>query len=194
VTSRRGFTLIELLIALAILALLAVLGYRGVSALTESEVRLTVEAARWRTLDAFFSRLEADLRAAQPRPVRTGSGTEPAWLADRDGAGNAELRISRAGAEFAFEPGSAGQRIGYHLRANVIEVLYWPGLDQPAAVAPVAYALAEGIARFEVAYLDARGSWRDRWPAWGEAAIPRGARVTITLDGGETIERWIALN
>jgi general secretion pathway protein J len=188
-----GFTLVELLIALAILAILAVLGYRGVSALTESEVRLTAEAARWRALDAFFARFESDLRTAQPRAVRTGNGTEPAWLAMRDAAGNAELRVSRIGAELGGDPGSAGQRIGYRFREQAIEVLYWPHLDQPAAIVPTAYALVADIAAFRLDYLDSRGAWQERWPIWGEPALPRAVRVGVVLGSGEAIERWIAL-
>jgi len=189
----RGFTLIEILIALAILGIIAVLGYRAVSSLTESETRLAVESERWRGLDALFARLESDLRMAQPREVRTGGATEPAWIAQPDDAGNAQLRVARAGPEFSLEPGSAGQRIGYRLRDGVVEVLYWPHLDQPAGVAPVAYALAGGIARFEIAYLDARGGWHDRWPLLGEAALPRAARIDLTLDDGSIVERWVAL-
>ena len=189
----RGFTLVELLIALAILAILAVLGYRGVAALTESEVRLTAEAARWRALDTFFARFESDLRTAQPRAVRTGSGTETAWLATRDAAGNAELRISRAGSASGLDPGSAGQRIGYRFRDQSIEVLYWPRLDQPANVAPTPYALVEEVAAFRVDYLDSRNGWRDSWPIWGEPALPRAVRVGIVLGSGEAIERWFAL-
>ena len=188
-----GFTLIEILIALAILGLIAVLGYRAVSSLTESEARLAVESERWRGLDTLFARLESDMRLALPRDIRTGAATEPAWLAQTDGAGNAVLRVARAGPEFLLEPGSAGQRIGYRLRDDVVEVLYWPHLDQPASVAPTAYALAGGIARFEIAYLDARGGWHDRWPLLGEAALPRAARIGLTLDDGSTVERWVAL-
>jgi general secretion pathway protein J len=188
-----GFTLIEVLIALAILALVATLGYRGLASLTDGEAKLTAEAAHWRNLDAFFARLEADARAAMPREVRTGVGSEPAWIGDIAASGDAELRFSRAGPEFAVEPGSAGQRIGYRLRAGAVEVLYWPYLDQPAAVAPTAYARVGDVARFRVAYLDARGAWRERWPALGEAAVPRAIRVTLTLAGGEVIERWLAL-
>jgi hypothetical protein len=53
--------------------------------------------------------------------------------------------------------------------------------------------LAEGIARFRVAYLDARGGWRDRWPVLGEPALPRAVRVEMTLAGGAVVERWLAL-
>lgn len=189
----RGFTLIELLIALAILAVIATLGYRAVSALTTTEVRLAAEAERWRALDALLVRLEADLRAAMPRDVRTGAGTEPAMLGTVDTAGNAELRISRAGPEFSADPGGAGQRLGYRLRGGTVEILYWPHLDQPASVAPSIYALAAEIAAFRLAYLDADGQWRDRWPVAGDLPVPRAIQVELELASGETIERWLML-
>ncbi|HSS70418.1 MAG TPA: prepilin-type N-terminal cleavage/methylation domain-containing protein, partial [Casimicrobiaceae bacterium] len=74
---RTGFTLVEVLLALVILAVIAVLGYRAVAALSESETRLSAEAARWRTLDLFFARLEGDLRQAMPRPARLGDTRVP---------------------------------------------------------------------------------------------------------------------
>jgi len=190
---RDGFTLIELLIALGILALVAALGYRALAALTESEARLAAEAGRWAALDGLFARLEADARAALPRDVRTGAGSEPAWVGDADPGGDAILRFSRAGPEFAVEPGSTGQRIGYRLRNGSVEVLYWPFLDQPSSVVPEAYALIGDVAAFRVAYLDARDTWRERWPVLGEPPVPRAIRVELTLAGGEVIERWLAL-
>jgi general secretion pathway protein J len=193
-SDETGFTLIEILIALAILGLISVLGYRAVSSLTGSEAELAAESGRWRGLDAMFARLESDMRLALPRDVRTGSGSsEPAWLAQRDDAGNAVLRIARAGPEFSLEPGSAGQRIGYRLHDGAVEVLYWPHLDQPAGTTPAAYPLAGGIARFEISYLDTRGAWHDRWPLLGESSLPRAARIVLTLDDGNLLERWITL-
>ena len=193
-TSRRaGFTLIELLIALAILGLVAVLGYRALVSLTDSEAKLTAEARQWRDLDAMFARLEADLRDAIPRTARTGSATEPAWIGDVDATGNAALRFSRAGSEFISEPGSAGQRIGYRLRDAAVEVLYWPRFDQRATVLPQGYPLAENVTGFRVAYLDNRGEWRDRWPILGEPPVPRAVRIVATLARGEVVERMLAL-
>ncbi len=189
----RGFTLVELLVALAILAMLSVLGYRAIASLTDSEVRLSAETARWRSLDALFMRLEADLRQAQPRDTRVASGVEPAWLGDADADGNADLRFSRAGPEFLLEPGSAGQRLGYRLRGGAVEVLYWPFIDTAPGALPAAYALAGGISRFRVEYLDGQGTWRGRWPVAGERPLPRAVRVELTLTEGTTVERWMVL-
>ena len=188
-----GFTLLELLVALAILALLSVLGYRALASLSDSEVRLTAETRRWRALDQLFTRLEADLRASLPRDARMGDGAERAWLGGVDRAGNAELRFSRAGPEFTLDAGSAGQRLGYRLRDGAVEVLYWPYLDNAPGSTPTAYELADGVTALRIDYLDGGGSLREIWPIPGEAALPRAVRVELTLAGGETVERWLAL-
>lgn len=188
-----GFTLLELLIALAILALLSVLGYRALASLTDSEVRLTEETRRWRSLDGWFTRLEADLREALPRQARLGSLVQPPWLGGIDSAGDSELSFSRAGPEFTLDVGSAGQRLGYRLRDGAIEVLYWPYLDNAPGSAPTVHLLVDGIARFRIDYLDRGGSLRAFWPVPGEPALPRAVRVEVTLAGGETVERWFAL-
>jgi general secretion pathway protein J len=189
-----GFTLVEVLLALAIFGVIAVLAYRATAALTEGEARLSAEARRWRTLEALFTRFEADIRQAVPRGSRVGSRIEPAWLALRaDGAGNAALVFTRAGAEFADDPGLAGQRIGYRLRGHAVEIAYWPRVDNAADVQPAVYTLADGVSGFRVAYLGRAGAWRDSWPVPGESALPRAVRVDLTLDSGEAIERWFAL-
>ena len=146
------------------------LGYRALASLTDSEARLAAEAQRWRDLDALFARLEADMRAALPRDVRTGAATEPAWVGDVDDAGNARAPLLARRPRIRARAGSAGQRIGYRLRDGAVEVLYWPHLDQPAGVAPQPMRWRAASRAFRVAYLDARGAWRDRWPVLGEPA------------------------
>ena len=189
-----GFTLVEILLALAIFGVLSVLAYRATSTLIESEARLSVEAQRWRTLDALFARFEADIRQALPRSVRAGADTEAAWLAPPpDDAGNSTLVFTRSGAEFADEPAMAGQRIGYRLRPHAVEIAFWPHLDNVAGVQPAVYVLADGVDAFRVEYRTGSGAWRDRWPLLGEADIPRAVRVTLVLASGEALERWFAL-
>jgi general secretion pathway protein J len=189
----RGFTLVEVLVALAILAITAALAYRGTAALVDGEVRLTSEATRWRTLDAVFTRLEADLRQAQPRPVRVGAAREPAWLAATEAHGSSAIVFSRAGPEFDADPGAAGQRVGYRLRDGALEVVYWPGLDRAQGTRETAWTLVRGVTRLRIEHLDADSGWRDTWPRFGEPEIPRAVRILLVLDSGEAIERWIAL-
>ncbi|HET9764595.1 MAG TPA: type II secretion system minor pseudopilin GspJ [Casimicrobiaceae bacterium] len=189
----RGFTLLEVLLAIAIVALIAVLGYRALAALTDSESRLAGEATRWRTLDLFFARLEGDLRQAIPRPARLSDTREPAWVGIADATGNAMLAFSRAGPEFGLEPGSAGQRLAYRFRDGTVEVLYWATYDRPRGIDPAAYTLVDGVANFRLAYLTKDGAWIDAWPRSGESELPRAVKVDLTLVSGETIERWLAL-
>ena len=189
----RGFTLIEVLLALAIVAVIALLGYRALYALSESETQLSAEAARWRTLDLFFARLEGDLRQAMPRPARLGEARAPAWVGATDALGNGALEFSRAGPEFALEPGSAGQRLAYRFNNGTIEVLYWTGYDRPREAQPSAYPLVSDVARFKLWYLASGGAWVEAWPQPREADLPRAVKVELTLASGEVIERWLAL-
>jgi general secretion pathway protein J len=188
-----GFTLLEVLLAMAIVALIALLGYRAVAALSDSETQLAAEAARWRTLDLFFARLEGDLRQAMPRRARLAEAREPAWAGTADAAGNSTVAFSRAGPEFTMEPRSAGQRLAYQYRNGSIEVLYWASYDRPRGGDPSAYPLLEGVAAFQLAYLSKDGAWVDTWPRTGESDLPRAVKVDLTLVSGETIERWLAL-
>ena len=186
-----------MLIAIAIVAVIALLGYRAVAALSSAETQLATEAARWRALDLFLARLEGDMRAAVPRTARSGSTREAPWLgfvadAESDG-GDSALTFSRAGPEFQFEAGSAGQRLGYRLRDGNVEVLYWASYDRPQDAQAATYALLGGITRFHLSYLARDGAWVDAWPVSGDSDLPRAARVQLTLVTGEAIERWIAL-
>lgn len=187
-----GFTLIEALLALAIFGVIAVLSYRATASLSEGEARLAAEAQRWRTLETLFTRVEADFRQAVPRSARVGAAREPAWLGTTFD-GQSALVFTRAGSEFALEPGNAGQRVGYRLRDGTLELAYWATLDHAGDAAPVVYPLVAGIAGFELEYLSASGAWRNRWPLLGEDELPRAVRLTLALDDGARIDRWFTL-
>jgi general secretion pathway protein J len=181
-----AFTLIEVLLALAIMATLAITGYRALSGMLEGERHVAQERERWRELDLFFARLEHDLGHALPRAYRIGSTGMPALF----------LRESA----LAFVRGNLGeppQRVGYRWRDGRIELLYWPQLDTPAANAPAAYPVAEGVESWQVSLANRSGQWVERWGEAGaqldEPLLPRGARVVLTLNDGTRIERVLAL-
>ena len=192
-TRSGGFTLIEALIALGILAIVAVLAYQAMAALSGGELRLAGETERWTALDAFFSRFEADLRSAVPRAVRHGSSREAAFVAGVDAEGNAQLTFSRAGSEFDADPGVAGQRIGYAQSGNTVAIAYWPTLDNVANAVPVRYALLDDIAQFRVGYWTRDGRWIAQWPVRNEPDVPRALRIDIAFTDGTTVQRWITL-
>src|SRR5207302_9894223 len=103
---QRAFTLIEALVAIVILGVVALLAYRATAAMTDGEAHLARESDRWRSLDMLLARLESDMRQAIPRSARMGTNAEPSWLAlPADSLGNSTLTFTRAGPEFAVEPG-----------------------------------------------------------------------------------------
>lgn len=189
----RGFTLVEALVAIAILGVVALLAWRATDAMTGSEAQISRETRHWQQLDAVFARMEADMRRAIPREVRMPA-LQPAWsAAPEDAEGDTLLAFSRAGPYSVDEPGAAGQRVGYGLRGGRLEVMYWPQLDDPSGAAPVAYALADGVARFRVLQLTGSGAWSATWPRANEDAVPRAVRVELTLEDGGVITRTLAL-
>lgn len=187
-----GFTLIEVLVALAVLAVFATFAWRATASLVEGEARLASEARRWQTLDAMYARIEADVRAAVPRAVRVPGGREYAWAGGVDANGQSAFAFTRAGGDPA-EPGAEGVRLTYRLNGGTAEIVYWPRLDRGAGGEPVAYAIADGIARLDVRYADDDGEWTDRWPPDRREGLPRALVVAVTLADGARLERFIVL-
>ncbi|MFZ1907486.1 MAG: type II secretion system minor pseudopilin GspJ [Burkholderiales bacterium] len=188
----RGFTLIELLTALLILALLALLSYRSLSAVLDTREHVSEETGRWQDLAFFFERFERDVDLSAPRPVRDASGAvEPAWLGTHDASG-ARLEFSR----FASVQGiDAARRIVYVLNnEHQIELQIWPGLDVPQRDDPARYVVLRGVAKFDLAYLNANLQWVNAWPDSPlDAPIPRAVRVRIVLQPDQTVVRVFSL-
>jgi general secretion pathway protein J len=57
----RGFTLVELLVAITVLAIVAVLGWRGLDGIVRSREQLTLEMEQTRGIQLAFAQLQSDL-------------------------------------------------------------------------------------------------------------------------------------
>jgi general secretion pathway protein J len=187
-TRPRGFTLIELLTALLILSLLAVMSFRGLSAVLDARDQVREETHKWQRVAAFLQRFERDIGLSAPRPVRAAAGTAPAWI----GAPGTGLEFSR----FASAEGlDVARRVAYRLNRNhEIEIALWPGLDLAPNAQPARYAVLSGVAEFDVQYLDRALAWAPAWPtAAADPPLPRAVRLRVVLSTGEELVRVFAL-
>lgn len=187
-----GFTLIELLTALLILSLLALMSYRALGAVLDARDHVIQETDKWQHVASFFARFEGDINMAAPRPVRSASGSLPAWIGRSETISGPRLEFSRfASAEGIDKP----RRIAYALNSqHEIELWIWPGLDLPAEALPARYPVLRNAAQLDIQYLDAAGAWVAAWPEFpDDAAIPRAVRLRIVLVSGEEIVRVFAL-
>jgi len=182
----RGFTLVEVLVALAVLAVFATFAWQATASLVDGEARLSAEARRWQRLDAVFARLDADVRAAVPRPIRVGQRREPAFV----GTPGAFV-FTRAGD--ASAEAAEGVRIAYRQRGDTLEIAYWPRLDRVAGIEPTAYSLASDIARVELRYVDDDGATFERWPPREGVGLPRALAIGVTLADGLRVDRLVVL-
>ena len=195
--TQQGFTLVELLVALVILALLSVAGYRSLDAVLQTRERVSAETRKWQHLTFFFSRVEQDISQAVRRGVRDSSGLAiPEWIGHAVvvGEDDAELTFTRAGLPDQGFTMLAPQRIAYRLDQNNIVLLRWPALDQPERAKPTRYTLLEGVREFKWRYLDINGNWQTQWPPKGSTGgLPQAAEVSLTLTKGDKITRIFAL-
>lgn len=195
--TQRGFTLVELLVALVILTLLSVAGYRGLDAVLQARERVAVETRKWQHLAFFFSRMGQDIAQAIKRPVRNaeGVGQLAAWLGNAVTVGedDAELIFTRAGVPDQGMALQGPQRIGYRFEQGNIVLLRWPALDQAPRTKPARYTVLEGVREFKLRYLDASGVWQFQWQPTQKDLLPVAVEVQLTLTGGELITRVFAL-
>ena len=79
--ARRGFTLIELLVAIGILAIVAVLGWRGLDSIVRARIALSAEIESTRGMQLAFAQMQSD---AEHIASSTTLQNRPALLADAE--------------------------------------------------------------------------------------------------------------
>jgi len=197
-TKDHGFTLIELLVALFVFALLAVIAYRGLNAVTQTRAHLDQETRKWQALERFFARLDGETAQVLDRPVRTANGAEArAWVGTPSATGSledAQLAFTRNGGFDADGTPLRPQRIGYRLRQNKLELLRWTALDSAPYNAPSVDAVLEGVSEFNLRFLTSRLTWEKQWPpVVPDNALPKAMEVELVLKSGEKLTRLFSL-
>jgi general secretion pathway protein J len=113
-----GFTLIELLVATALLAVLALLSWRGLDAVLESRRRIVAASDELRALTVAFSQLDEDLRRSWPvRLLRLPAPSIGFSVSGEQARATLELlRETTTGSE-----ATQLQRVAWRLRDGVLE-------------------------------------------------------------------------
>lgn len=125
----RGFTLIELLVAVALLAILAILSWRGLDSVLSTRSRLTERSDELRAMTVGFAQLDDDLRRSWPVRVlqlpyttlgfsRLSPEAPLTMEMLREGGG--ALDVTRI------------ERVSYRLRDGVLERGFGPMFDAAA--------------------------------------------------------------
>ncbi|MDU8912178.1 type II secretion system protein GspJ [Aestuariicoccus sp. MJ-SS9] len=147
----RGLTLIELVAAMAVFALIAVMGLQALTGSLRMRDALASRAEAATDLALATALLRQDLSGALPMLFFPPGGAPPRSAMAEDGAGFA---LSRGGL-----PGARIGRVEWRLSDGALTRRVWPTLTpaSPAQKSP-AVPVLDGIAAL---------SWRSHWPGAG---------------------------
>lgn len=191
-----GFTLVELLVAMAVLAVLASVSFRGLSSILEAEAHVQSETRRWNDVAVVIAQLGRDLALSVPRPVRDGAGQVLAAMiiSGPSDETRGQIVLTRLGDSDSAPSQSGLRRIGYRLRAGILEYLVWPATDSAPNATPSVNPILENVTDMQLRALNQDGSWSAVWPVGQQAnALPRAIEAQFVLAGGERITRIFPL-
>ena len=195
---QRGFTLLEIIVATVILAVMAMMAYRGVA-----EARIAVEQTsghleRLREVQRALHVMVSDFRTLAPRPVREtlGDGFRPALLRDPNAISLAEL--SHGGwPNGAGTPRGTVQRAVYRLEDRTLVREHWNVTDPLLSNPPVKRSLLKDVERIEIRYMNAGREWVTQWPALGSVGDigfrerPLAVEIVVVLGDYRELRRVV---
>jgi general secretion pathway protein J len=206
----KGFTLIELLVAIGVLALVAVLGWRGLDGIIRARVALTSQLEQTRGMQLTFAQIESDCANVAPLTVL---GDRPQLIADGE-----RLRLVRT--VFADDQPSQLEVVVYRLNNGVLsrrestatrdlkalDALWTLTADDTADVQPV--ILQSGVASMAMRLWAGSGPWQEAdavnaMPTSGAAAagaaqggsstVLKGLEVSLQVQDSASVMRKVFL-
>ena len=188
---RGGFTLIELLVAITILAIVAVLGWRGLDGIIRSRTALTAQMEQTRGMQLAFAQMQSDCENQAPSTLLHG---RPNLQAD-----NGRLTLVRT--VFAESDATRLAVVSYRVRDGVLtrressptrDLLQLDALWQAAlndTDPAISVTLQSNVNGMTVRYWQDK-SWQMANGVYGgqpapplAAVVPSGLEVSLSLQG-----------
>ncbi|MGE5651086.1 type II secretion system protein J [Noviherbaspirillum sp. UKPF54] len=190
----RGFTLVELLVAITVMAIVAVLGWRGLDTIVRARVALTQDLEQTRGIQLAFAQMQSDCaHIVQPSNI----------------AGHATLltgpqRVTMVRTVFAENQPSRVQVVVYRLRdgklsryespatrdLTELDSMWQAAIDETNAAPGILLQSDVGQMSIDSLFRNSSGSGVSNTPPaatpQGNVAMPVGLQVVLQLNGHET--------
>jgi general secretion pathway protein J len=196
--SNRGFTLIELLVAVAILAIIGVMAFVGLSRVIDQQQLARERTERWQDVQLAMRLITQDLAQLHPRATREelGESYQPSLLADP--SAQFALEFSRGGwANPAGLPRGTVLRVAYNWEDDKLIRWHWAVMDRTLSTPPVRAEILDRVTNVEVRFLDTAGEWHLEWPPLDRRgpqsliSVPRAVEFTIELEDVGRVYRLV---
>ncbi len=172
---RAGFTLVELLVAISILAMVAVLGWRGLDGIVRARVALTEQMEATRGMQLAFAQMQSDCEHIAGVDILDA---RPFLLADKG-------RLTMVRIVFSENEASRLQVVSYRIingaltrresvgtrDLNQLDMLWQAAITDADTTPPV--ALQAGVTAMELM------TWQDG--AWRQGPPPTAAQVSVVI-------------
>lgn len=197
IRGQQGLTLVELLVAIAVFAIIGAAAYSGLITVLEAREHSDRRADRLAAVQEAVGALEADIRQALPRAVRSdlrGRGHAMTDAEDRRDL----LLLSRGGwpnpAE--LDRGTVA-RVNWRFEDDRLIRVWWTRPDAAPGTSETRRIMLEEVDDADVRFLDGNGDWQERWPGLGETdtvdTLPRAVEVSLDLADWGRIVRLFEL-
>lgn len=191
-TRQDGFTLIEVLVAIAIFASLSVGAYQVVNQVQRSNAISLERSERLKAVQRALVFMDNDFRQMALRQSRT-SGEDPAtklvhwqdYLLDSDAKGVMFTRLGWHNPQQQFPRGEVS-KVGYRIKDDVLERVWWRYVDTPAGQEGVIMPLLDEVESFELRFFDGE-EWQRSWER--DLTLPNAVSIKLVLKDYGEIER-----